>query len=655
MNVILKDEWKKAKKYFYDTRWYHLCCFILFVFVYGAWMFNKNPRIDTEIFINNPYSTYNWLDIGRYGLILTGYIFGLRWYNPFVSTGIGFVLLFFSGMIFGYLFWRAGQGKHWIYAAFGVLFLISPIMVEQFYFDLQLFQIAWAYCICAAGVALSYLGIWIHSAFWKILTIFCMVWAFSSYQVFVIIYIAAVITFFVLFYKRFSMKEESKNKVPYGKIVGWQIGLFLISMIANSVISKMFFSHSEYLDSQIQWSEQGIVQCLKNIKRHIIDGFVGTGIFYTCFFGIFCIVLLLYLIVRLFQINRRKKEFFWLYCLAIIGLQLCPFLLTIYVGAVPVARSQLSYPFVLACDILLVINLLNYSHYKKIKIIPSLILMILFLWTQINPTIRLIYTDEIRAMEDIHVARSIEQKVYETSSEKKPLVLVGTYNNILNSACLRGEMIGVSFLSFGAEVAPHYYYNSASFCNQIRTQGSELQHGDEAQVLEARKVALNMPNWPQEGSVVDAGDYIVVKLSEDQWPEEILDSKIYETTAPSTDGTLKYSVDSVQIANGTLSIRGWMIQEGVLSDSLLPTAYLQEKNTRKCYQLSTARVYRPDLEGAFENGQLYTNGGFASVATIDMLESPIEDYELILALENSKTGEKHAVSTNYQWPAELVK
>ena len=77
-----------------------------------------------------------------------------------------------------------------------------------------------------------------------------------------------------------------------------------------------------------------------------------------------------------------------------------------------------------------------------------------------------------------------------------------------------------------------------------------------------------MPNWPQEGSVVDVGDYIVVKLSENQWPEEILDSEIYETTAPNIDETLKYSVDSVQITDGTLSIRGWMIQEGVLSDSL---------------------------------------------------------------------------------------
>lgn len=658
MNVItLRDEWDKVKKYFYDTRWYHLCCFILFVFVYGTWMFNTNPRIDTEVVINNPHDMVGWPSIGRYGLIFTEYIFGLRWYNPFISTGIGFVLLFFSGMIFGYLFWRAGQGKYWIYAAFGILFLISPIMVEQLYFDLQLFQIAWAYCICAAGVALSYLGIWIHSAFWKILAIFCMVWAFSSYQAFTMIYMAAAITFFVLFYKRFSAKEESKNKVLYGKIVVWQISLFLIAMIVNSVIAnviiKKFSQNSQYLNNMVQWSTQGTIQCLKNIEEHIINGLIGSDVFYTSFFGICILILFVYLIIQLIQ--KNKKSFWWLFCLAIIGLQLSPFLLTIYTGAVPALRAQISYPFVLACDILLITNLLDYSHYKKIKIIPGLILMILFLWTQMNPTMRLIYTDKIRAQEDIRVAQAIDNKINEISQAEKPVAFVGVYQNQLNAACVRGELIGMSILNWDSGAMPHYWSSSRRICTLAQTLGFSLKNVNETQMIEARNIALNMPNWPQEGSIVDAGDYIVVKLSEDQWPEEILDSKIYETTAPSTDGTLKYSVDSVQIANGTLSIRGWMIQEGVLSDSLLPTVYLQEKNTQNCYQLSTAKVYRPDLEEAFENGQLYTNGGFVSVASVDMLESPIEDYELILALENSETGEKHAVSTNYQWPAELVK
>ena len=39
--------------------------------VYGCRIFNLSVTMDTDLFINTPRSVYNWLDIGRYGLIFT--------------------------------------------------------------------------------------------------------------------------------------------------------------------------------------------------------------------------------------------------------------------------------------------------------------------------------------------------------------------------------------------------------------------------------------------------------------------------------------------------------------------------------------------------------------------------------------------------------
>ena len=51
--------------------------------------------------------------------------------------------------------------------------------------------------------------------------------------------------------------------------------------------------------------------------------------------------------------------------------------------------------------------------------------------------------------------------------------------------------------------------------------GFDMQHASEEQVKMARKEAIDMPVWPEEGSVKDCGEYITVKLSEDKWPEEL--------------------------------------------------------------------------------------------------------------------------------------
>ena len=61
---------------------------VLVAIIFGSRIFNTNITIDTDIMIVYPETTYNWLNIGRWGLILLQKVFGMRWFNPYIECAI---------------------------------------------------------------------------------------------------------------------------------------------------------------------------------------------------------------------------------------------------------------------------------------------------------------------------------------------------------------------------------------------------------------------------------------------------------------------------------------------------------------------------------------------------------------------------------------
>ena len=645
------SEWNEFKNYIWSNRWHIALYTGIFFLIYGAWLFNTNPRIDTEPVINVPFSIYgNWLPIGRYGLVLTEYIFGLRWFNPFISTTFGYAILCVAGLLFGYLLWRAMRKATHATAAFGLLCFVSPIMVEQLYFDLQIFQIAWAYCLCALGVGFSYYGILSKSQLAKVTAILCMIWSFSSYQIFCVLHVAAVVACFILLYRRWTIQNTKYISVSqYGKLIAWQVGLFATAMAINAVITKLFFSGSDYLENQVLWGSISIQEGIRNILAHGVKALFGIGNMYTAFFGVLSLLTVLLLIRD--AIKDKDKVISLIYVFAGIGLQFCPFLLTFYMGTAPAHRSQLAYPFVIACNALI---LLGYSWTKYwIKYLSLLLVAVMFL-NQANITARFIYTDEIRAQEDIRLANMIEMEINDATSSRKPIAIVGIYNNQLNAACIQGELVGVSVFGCDNTAFPHYFYSSNRACALMETLGFPFTNVNAEQMEEARQKALTMPCWPAEGSVADAGEYVIVKLSEDQWPEEVMSTTSQKVDSPNIDNILQYAVDSAVVEDGCLTIKGWLFQTGVSSDEVLPEVILKHQETGECIQISVARTSRPDLTTAFENGALYANGGYTAIMNLEDLDAPLSEYSLILGVLNPQTGETHYSITEYLWPDNLI-
>lgn len=491
----------------------------VFLVVYSRWIFHTLPHIDSDNLINNPYYNYNWLQIGRQFGIFTKWLFGLRWFNPAVATTLGYLLICLAGIVFGYLFWRCTKRSGWACSLFLLPFFISPVFTEQFYFDLQTFEIGWALLLCAVGLGLGLYGA-LHRSY-TALALFAVaaLWAVGTYQSFAVLLTAMILLCFALIYRRKTVFAE--GPVPgktYAAAFGKVVAAFAAAIVVYVATTLLWFSGSSYTTSNFYWLTQPFSQCVKSIFRHIYIGFLGKNVFYT---WTYLLLALLCIGSAVWDACKTRQKFSAFYAAFVFLLQLSPFLLTVVFGGINSVRAQIAYPFVFAADLLF---LCSRSWAVPAWKVPDLQIVLILLsaalfFSQANVTSRLIYTDLIRSQEDIRLATEIEHEITEVSDIDQPIVIVGHYTPKLNAACSMGEMIGCSVFSFCYPLEPYYYYNTATVCGVLKTLGFSFQAADQEQVLEARIYARDndMPSWPKEGSVVDAGGYTIIKLSEDEF------------------------------------------------------------------------------------------------------------------------------------------
>lgn len=641
----LHAESKNFFEYVKRNRWQILIFNALLLLVWLPWLFDTTPKVDTEELINVPYSTLNWLMIGRQGGILTEYVFGLRWFNPYFSTLFGYLLICVAGTLFGYLLYRAGLKSRLFSTGFGLLCFSAPMMTEQFYFQMQIFKVAWAYILCITAAGLSLKAVLSRSFIAQIIAFLCMLWCFSTYQAFVILYITIIVACFILLYQKWTLCGERPNR-KYGRFVVELILGFLAAFLVNTLITKLFFSAGGYLQGQVVWNTQPIMQCVRNIREHLRKGFMGDGVFYTAFYGMLALLVLAAAIVRVCRAKNRQGAF--LYFAAVVGLQFMPFLLTVALGGEPVPRAQIIYPVAVSCNLIIIAAQFRDNIYLRAV---SLLLAVLVCRTQIYTTERLLYSDVIRAQEDARLAAELECCINEvTDSNKKPIAFIGVYNNHLNNSSIHGDVVGTSLFNFNSNIEPHYVISGQRDARLLKTQGFAWKEASEEQVLEARKKAFSMPCWPAKESVADAGDYIIVKLSEDAWPEEITEGEISEISFDkpirSADrNTLQFCIDSVEVSGSDLSALGWAFLNGVDSTSVTTSLYLYDKEKEVYLAITTFQKQRPDLVSAFDNGVLYEYGGYSAKADISGLEKPLDAYKLYVGIETK--DEVIMADTNY--------
>ena len=493
----------------------------LYLLLFGSWLYHTNPRVDTDALINVPNSYFNWEVIGRQFGVFTKYVFGLQWFDPQFAAFAGYFLFCVAGVLFGYLFWRCLREKGALCAAFALAMFASPIMAEQYYFDMQIFEIAWAFILCAVSAGLTLYGAFRRRWFSLVLAALALLWSVGTYQSFAFLYVALIAFCFMLLYRRYTVfKERTVSVGQYGAAAGLSVAVFAAAVIVYCVITYFWFSGNAYAQEQLRWFYDPLPHIRRIIGENMREGFTGTGIYYTAFYGVFA---LLAAGVSVWDGVVSKNRFSLVYVAAAIFLQFVPFLLTVLFGGVKPVRSQFTYSFVLAADMLFLASRpWKYKLHRACNFgTVFIVLAAVALFSQLQVTARLVYTENIRAQEDLRVATEIEEEINRLSDLNKPVAFIGEYDQKLNNACYTPQhvydgvtVIGYSVFNFFISRNDNYYENSNRICSFLQTVGFSFQPISAELMAEANVTAQSMPCWPQAGSVVDAGAYTVVKFSE---------------------------------------------------------------------------------------------------------------------------------------------
>ena len=489
--------------------------FLLGLVSHGSMLLSKSIGIDTEDIITLQDLFYGgWLETGRQGLVLLKIIFGTQVFNPYFSGAATLVFMTLACVLWTYLFSYISGKEHKVAnMSFSAILLFSPLITEQFYFKLQSMEITLGFCLMAVSLLLLYQMIEVNKYRSKVLcfigAILLNVLLFSLYQVMVPLFIFGAGVCFGLHY--FFSTKENEDWKDFGRFIGIYILVFLVSFVANQIITSAFFSGSDYLTSQIRWFSQSFKDCLINIYWHVRDVMLGKSLYYAKTFILYCVLFIVLGVLNILGSKNKKAKILGVFSILLILSS--PFYMTLICGNAPVVRSQLVLPFTLA---FLVYVLFLFVRDKRNVTIALLALCILTGYTQLRYTMQLNYTDSVRYESDVRIASSIMEEINQLENEtySYPVVFIGKHSAELNNSCIKGDTIGYSFFEWDTDVEPYSFFSTRRILGFMHTLGGNYIQGNVEQFTMAREHSKSMNNWPMQGSIELHDGVVIVKLSD---------------------------------------------------------------------------------------------------------------------------------------------
>jgi len=506
-------------------------------FTYGIRLFWYSIGIDTELFMADKASFLNWLQIGRFGLVLLSKFWYIKEFNPFTAFFTAFCLIWFFTISWCYIIaiFSRDTGRNNKLIPFALVFMTMPVWAEQFYFLLQAAETAFIISLCPYVIYLLYKGFLDGEKGKIICASILLVFMTSVYQAIVPLFCCGVFACFVL------LREQTDYEPQVYRSLCLKFFITLVSAMAvyffiDRIIIPVFFhiERSVYVDNMNQWGQvpvrQNIINILsfgytiimrhiplvQNIVNPIIASYARTGMqavetvanLSRVFGNILLLPVTILFLVKITTVMRntissgRKL----LYMLAGIGIPLCIILLAIMGGNRPPVRSLWALP--LAFAFMLFYLIISYKK-KVVSVIVCLALITAVYQAQI--TAQLFYSDQVRYNEDVRLAYDLNDLITQVQpeNEKLPVALIGKYQTAsrFHSNFLQGQVIGHSFFEWDSNPTGR----GLAF---MKSLGFYYDVPNADQLDQAHKEAILMPSYPDPGCVRRVGDFIVVRISD---------------------------------------------------------------------------------------------------------------------------------------------
>lgn len=305
---------------------------------FGSFAFATDYYVDSEVVINIAGTNYNWLEIGRFGLVFVRKLLQTSWYNPYY-TGILFLFfLWLAGMSFMYLCSKLfPKLPPFILTLGSLIFLTYPTFTEQYYFHFQAAEVAFGLWLCMLALGGFYL--FVRDKRWScfFITLPLVFLVFGIYQSFVPLMLCGYLAVFL----NIITKEAVCTFQIRRGILG-SIAHFFTAFISYELIDTLFFADSSYLSDQIIWSSSetgSLITSIKTILLCCMRMLIGYDIFYTAIL----LFAILFATAACWNLRNLPTWQLVLSILSGIGITICPFLLTLLMGGNTATRSQFTY------------------------------------------------------------------------------------------------------------------------------------------------------------------------------------------------------------------------------------------------------------------------------------------------------------------------
>ena len=323
---------------------------------YLPYAFATDYYVDSEVIINLPGTNYNWLEIGRYGLVFTRKLLGTNWYNPYYTGILMLLFLWLTGLTFSYISRKLFPKLTAPITTLGsLIFVTYPTFTEQYYFHFQSAEITFGLWLSmlAAGMFALFVRNRKWSCFWVTLPFYVL--TFATYQSFIPLALCTYLSIFL----SLIFKEETTDDILKRSIWG-SIVHFLAALVISQGINNICLPASGYLSDQVIWTSGiSLPNSILTVTVACLRMLVGQGIFYT--------TLLLFAILitagTLWLYRRYPTYPFILGILATIGIVATPFALTLLMGENTAIRSQFTYS--LAAVFLIYFSIESFLEIKR--------------------------------------------------------------------------------------------------------------------------------------------------------------------------------------------------------------------------------------------------------------------------------------------------
>lgn len=444
-----------------------------------------------------------------------------------VENIIGLICFILGATVFCIIFDKAKPQSNVLpYTFFTCLYITFPLMNEYFMFKGSVLTTGGSILLVSFAL---YFALKIKNLIASILisSIFIF-FAYSWYESFILVYIGAVFLLLILLADgQKSQKELFFNGFWLAPTLF--LGFSLEEIISNAIINICNITQDNNNAVGTAWLSSSAT--LKSFFYDFIYSFVSK-IFCYAPFTILFIFLAVAFVLMILQTKSTKKPiliFFYL------GLALTVFFLSIYRGAESAYRTEQGIPFYIsAITLLLSSKIINLHGKKALKIIASLSLVII-LTVQICSSNYWYHVNALRDKEEKQVVCNIAKDL-EKYDKNKPVIFIGYYqlsNNIEDKYTVKKDSVAGRIINYTSKKAKKSYtytacqtsissYISWSICpfssanvelkKFFNSCGYDFKLGTNEQFKEATKKYINIPSYNDSGYILDAGDYVVVKV-----------------------------------------------------------------------------------------------------------------------------------------------